>query len=543
MHQAGEKRQRKLLNFRPAFFLAVFLCLGIAFGYAHYFNGVSALWLLCLFPLALTPFLLCGIGGEFWDKLLLFCLFCAVLLIGFFGFNLEAGSFFKGATGKGEGAVFGRVIEKREYTDGTVGLVLDNISVNGEEEKGRLIAYLPASLGEDIRLADEVNLQGTITRQDAFYEGNFQAKRIKNQVRFSVRGEKVEVIGRSFHLFLFFRHRAEQMIAQGMDRETAAVTKAVLFGNTYAIDEGLYKNIRMGGIAHIFAVSGLHMGALFGFCLLVFRKTRLSKITKLCLVAGICFFYAGVCGFTPSVVRALVMCLIAYASRLMGIKSDILENMGAAAILLLLFTPSAFFEVGFQLSFSACIGIGVFSKRIGQVFDEARAYFQTRVLKRQLDEDMPIALGGQTYCAVSAFLSVSLSAQIFTAPLLVYYFGYLSLAGIFLNCLFIPLLSGVFGGLLCLVAAACALPLACAKTLLFLPNAVWSAILLLFEFIDFSVFAVQGITGSVLGIVLYFLACSFASDKWNLKGRAKILPFFLCIGGMVLANILFSLAF
>lgn len=546
MIQAGEKRQRKLLNFRPAFFFAIFLCLGIALGYAHYFNGASAWWILCLFPLAVTPVLLCALKGELWDKILLVCLLCAFSFIGFFGFCLEIENFSKRETAMNSGVVCGRVIEKRAYDDGKVGLVLDKISVEGNAAKGQLVAYLPTSFGEDIRLADEVRLSGRVSIQSAFYENAFQAKRIKREMRYSMQAEKAEVVGRSFNLFLLCRDRAERIIDSGMDGETAAVTKAMLFGNTYAIDEGLYENIRMGGIAHIFAVSGLHMGALFGFCLLLFRKTALSRLPKgarFCLIAGICFFYAGVCGFTSSVVRALVMCLIAYASKLIGVKSDLLENIGVAAIVLLLFSPSSFLEVGFQLSFGACIGIGVLSKRIGQVFDELGVYVQTRIAKTQLNEDSPLGIGGQAYRAFSSFLSISFSAQLFTLPLLLYYFGYISGAGLFLNCLFVPLISGVFGGLLLLVSTACILPIACARVLLFLPNAVWSAILLLFELVDFSAFAVQGIEITVVGIVLYLLACGFATDKWNLKGKRKILLFFLSVGGMVLINILFSLAF
>lgn len=546
MIEAGGKRQRKLLNFRPAFFLALFLCLGIAFGYTHYFNGVSAWWILSLFPLAAAPVLLCAVGKEIWDKVILSCLLCAFFFVGFFGFTIEMDNFYASHSGTNDGAVYGRVVEKREYPDGTVGLVLDRISIEGDKEKGKLVAYMPASLCEEIELADKVSLTGRVSRQPVFYEGSFQAKRVRKDIRFSMRAKDMQAVGKSLDIFLLCRQRAELTLSAGMDGETAAIAKALLFGNTYAIDEGLYENIRLGGIAHIFAVSGLHMGALFGFCLLLFNKTRLyrlPRVVRFALIAGICFFYAGVCGFTSSVMRALIMCLIAYASKLIGVKSDLLENIGAAALVLLLIAPSSFFEVGFQLSFAACIGIGVLSKRIGQVFDEIGLRVKTRVLKTELDEDRPLSVGEQAYRAVSAFLSVSFAAQIFTAPLLLYYFGYISGAGIFLNCLFVPLVSAVFGGLLCLVAIACILPIVCAEILLFLPNAVLSALLLLFDFVDFSKFVISGIGFSVYAFVPCFLACSFLSDKWNLKRKAKILLFFIGLGGMSLANILFSLAF
>jgi hypothetical protein len=159
------------------------------------------------------------------------------------------------------------------------------------------------------------------------------------------------------------------------------------------------------------------------------------------------------------------------------------------------------------------------------------------------DGNQPLSINEEIYRGVSSFLAVSFSAQLFTAPLLLYYFGYVSGAGIFLNCLFVPLISVGFSGLLLLVSIACILPFVCAKVLLFLPNILFSVLLLLFEFVDFSVFAIKGITMCVYALLLYFLACGFLSDKWNLKGWTKFFLFFLSIGGMALVNILFSLAF
>jgi ComEC/Rec2-related protein len=253
--------------------------------------------------------------------------------------------------------------------------------------------------------------------------------------------------------------------------------------------------------------------------------------------------YSLMTGLGASVIRATAMLLFVLAGKLIDRDAHSVSLLSFVALLMLIYNPLWINDVGFQLSFAACIGIGVLSKRIGQVFDEIGLRVKTRVLKTELDEDRPLSVGEQAYRAVSAFLSVSFAAQIFTAPLLLYYFGYISGAGIFLNCLFVPLVSAVFGGLLCLVAIACILPIVCAEILLFLPNAVLSALLLLFDFFDFSKFVISGIEFSVYAFVPCFLACSFLSDKWNLKRKAKILLFFIGLGGMSLANILFSLAF
>ena len=109
---------------------------------------------------------------------------------------------------------------------------------------------------------------------------SLQANMFGDKICFSLWADEAKVIGEKFDLFLFLRARAEEVIECGMDETSAAVTKGVLFGDTMSMDEELYDNVRRGGIAHIFAVSGLHVGALFAFCLLLTKKTALRRLPK-----------------------------------------------------------------------------------------------------------------------------------------------------------------------------------------------------------------------------------------------------------------------
>lgn len=525
----GGRGTEKLFNFRPVFFSAIFLCLGIVFYFLYHYHGVSALWLLGLLPLAATPFFFCRTKEKIFKTAVAVALLSIFFFLGYFGFSLQTARFFDRAAYLGGNYVSGCVVEKRSYKDGT-GLVLEDLSIGGKRVEGRLVAYLPATFYDTISLSDEVFLEGNVNEVEINGENfSLMAGELGDKVRFRLWADNAVVTGKKFDLFLFLRDRAEAAIDFGMDETPAAVTKAVLFGNTTGIDEDLYDNIRRGGIAHIFAVSGLHVGALFVFCLLLVRKTalrRLPKLGRFALLAILLFTYAGICGFSSSVVRATVICLAAYASTLIGIKTDLIESLGLAAICILLFKPSALFEVGFQLSFLACFGIAFLSKPIGQVFDEAAKLFRKVFPKRltlaeeeakENGDTLPPSLGERAYRAGSSFLSVSLGAQVFTAPLLLHYFGYVSGWALLLNCLFVPLISAVFSALLLLVAIACFFPASWAAALLYLPNVVWSAILLAFQTLDFSSFAISDLSLSVGAFFAYFAFCLFCSDKWNLK--------------------------
>jgi predicted membrane metal-binding protein len=128
-----------------------------------------------------------------------------------------------------------------------------------------------------------------------------------------------------------------------------------------------------------------------------------------------------------------------------------------------------------------------------------------------------------------SFFAVTLSAQIATAPIQMATFGYLSLWSILLNCIFVPLISALFSILLLLVFVGCILPATWTATILYLPNLLWTVLLLAFEIVDFSSFALTGITLNGPAIVCYYLVCTLFTDKYNLSKKTKRILIFLAI--------------
>lgn len=541
----------KLFNFRPLLFVAVFMAMGVVFSFFHIFQDFSGVWLIALLPLAAVPALFSFPLYRWRTILLAIVLLCFSFFVGAFGFGMRIDRY-ADVTAKGECDFSGRVVEIWEGSE-TVGVVLDDITIEGKPHKYKLIAYLPASFSEKLQLSDELFIHGNIQKRnyDAD-EFSVQAKNFGREIFLTASVEEVERSGHHFDLFLFLNARAKAVIDEGMDEMPAAVTKAVLLGDTSGIEEGLYENIRRGGIAHIFAVSGLHVGALFGVCLLALKKTplrRLSAWVHFTLMISILFIYAGICAFSPSVVRATVICIVAYLGVLLQVKTDFLQSLGVAAASIMLFDPSTLFTVGFQLSFAACFGIALLSKPIGQVFDELAKLYRKRFPKPLTEAEVEAIKNGDTlppsipariYRACASFLATSIAAQIFTAPLLLIYFGYISGWALLLNCFFVPFIGVIFSLLLLLVGVACVLPMF-TKVFLYLPNLIWSAVLLLFELADFTKFSIEGISISAPLVALYLTSTLFFTDKWNIKKSVRWILGGVCIFafgvGMVALNV------
>ena len=549
----------RLFNFRPVFFVAAFLGLGVVFSCLRLFHGIC-LWWLCLLLGLLIPFAFCGKKGMVKTAMAV----CALLFAFFFGgnaFAFQVRNYVDAPYYNGVHSVRGTV-EEKSVGKWNTRLVLSDISVNGKDEKFTLIAYLPTAFADKTELFDEVVLKGTLTTFDLdFTAEDFNATQLRDGIRYRLDDvESCAVVGHKFHLFGWIRARIEKVIYSGMDEDPASVTLAVLTGNTHGIEDGLLANMRYGGIAHIFAVSGLHVGALFAFCLFLTSKTKLKKTPKpvrFLLVAFVLIFYGGICGFSASILRATILCLVGYAAKLIGTSMDKLEALGAAAIFILLLSPVDLFLPGFQLSFLACLGIFLWCKPLekwgNHVCDEigkrVRAFQEIRRIERNnADVEMTVAkteksvnqqetplvsLPLKVRQGVISFLSVSTAAQIATAPVLLHTFGYLSGWSLLLNCIFVPLISASFSLLLVGVAIACFLPLSVAPILLYVPNVIWSAALLVFEAFDFSVFVLKGVTLTVGAFICYYGALSFFSDKWNLTVKQRRGFGLLCAAGFI----------
>lgn len=521
-----ERAEDRLFNFRPILFIAIALCLGILFSFLHVVYKLSVWWSCVLLPFACAPLWFCDDRKRAKKILLALLVLLLSFLIGFFSFQSTTDDYKNATEYKGECAVLGVVVNKTDY-DEYSRIEVENIIVDGTREDGTLVATLPTVYCETIRVADKILLRGSICTNTSLTDDyGFRAYAIGDNTRYQLKADACTVVGRSGNVFLRIRSRMQSVIYAGMGEDVAPVVVAILTGDVSGIDDGLLTNVRKGGIAHIFAVSGLHIGALYAFSLFLVSKTKLKRPLRFIIVASVLFLYSGICGVSASVVRALVTCLIFYLTKLIGYGSDNLERLGASAIVVLLFSPTSLFEIGFQLSFVACLGIMLLSRPLYTCFYNAtecvKGVFGLRKTAEE-KENHPKTVLEEIESACLSFLSVTLSAQIATTPLTVYAFGYFSVWSLLLNCLFVPIISACFSFLLLFVFIACLLPMAISAVILYIPNVVWTAILVVFEIVEFSVLTVAKEVFFYGIFVSYYGGLVLATDKWNISRPLKIL--------------------
>ena len=409
---------RKPLNVRLPVLFAASLCAGIVYSTVlAYFrlNGIFILIPSLIVFAACIPVAIIKGGAS---KPLIIIFAALFFLIGAIYLYAKYLSFSSGEVLEGILVrVSGRVDETGVTANGNGYLIISDVTVNGEKINGKIAAYLTENLSVDCRRGYTVSFDAKLNKQDfiAFGEISYNASR---GIKYICTVTELNSAYR-FDLFGEINRAIERTLYNNLDNETAAVCFAMLTGNTDGISAGTLSSFRNGGIAHVFAVSGLHIGVIYAALSFVFKKCRVNRYASTALKIAFIALYSGVCLFSPSSVRALIMCSVAAIAGCFHRKNDALNALALAAIILLLINPLYLFGVGFVLSFSAVLGIILLGKNI-----------------KRLLGFMPEKCAGA--------LSVGLSAQAATVPAQLASFGYISAAGLILNLIFIPLVSVLY---------------------------------------------------------------------------------------------------
>ncbi|MFN5214481.1 MAG: ComEC/Rec2 family competence protein [Bacteroidota bacterium] len=217
------------------------------------------------------------------------------------------------------------------------------------------------------------------------------------------------------------------------DPGAAAVCTSLLLGAREQLRDDLEEAYASAGVIHILAVSGMHVGLIYLLIQFLFNASGLQKRFRLsALICTLLFIwlFALVTGLSSSVVRASAMITFVACCHYLKRPMVTLNILFASAFVLLIHNPLILFDIGFQLSFFAVWGIIVMQP----------------VLYERLHTPNPIL----DY--VVKMVSVSLAAQLFTMPLILYYFNQIPVHFLLANLIVVPVLTMVIYALILLIA-------------------------------------------------------------------------------------------
>lgn len=215
------------------------------------------------------------------------------------------------------------------------------------------------------------------------------------------------------------------------DANTLGVMAAVVLGERSALDADTRAVYSDAGVSHLLALSGLHVGVIYGFLAFVMHRVLRRRMRWVCdiLILGVLWLFAFLVGMSPSVLRAVVMCTLYTVGRWISRDSAPLHVLSLAAMSMLVVYPLYLFDVSFQLSFMAMVGI----------------FAMVPTLERLFRRSSSLPLLAYPISVVN----MSLAAQIGTLPLVLYHFGTFPTYFILANLIAVPGISLVLLIALC----------------------------------------------------------------------------------------------
>ena len=362
---------------------------------------------------------------------------------------------------------------------------VESVEVDGQRKKVKGRLRLQTTAEYRFRFGESVRVRGLLTEPPVFEGFDYRAYLARKQIHSLMLRPHVEprpgmMRGGSLLQFVYgMRFRGERLLNRLLPAPYAALASGMLLGIEAGIPEELYEKFNLTGTSHVIVISGSNVaivtGVMMGLGIWLFGRRGALWPT----LGGLAL-YTLLVGADAAVMRAALMGGLFVIATVLGRQSTALVSLAAACWLMTLWNPLMLWDVGFQLSSAATVGLILLGPALSESFKS-----MWNLVGRGLQRRGALPVG-----STSIFLSpnsvgdllrdamlATVAASIATYPLIVFYFGRFSFISLLSNLLIAPAQPGIliFGGF-ALVAGLSGLE-QLAQFLLFIPYAClwWTA--------------------------------------------------------------------
>ncbi len=304
-------------------------------------------------------------------------------------------------------------------------------------------ALLSADRHPALHYGDRITVRGRLEAPPVFADFDYRAYLAGQGVSSMIRVPEVTLLARGqgtpFWQALYgLRSRGQAVIAQMLPEPEAALLTGILLGVESGIDQELDEQFNRTGVSHIIVISGSNVAIIAGVLIALFVRVIGRRRAFVPVVLGI-VLYTLLVGADSAVTRAAIMGIFYAWATYLGRQSTAVVSLCASVMVMTAVNPLTLWDVGFQFSFAATLGLNLFSQRFTTWF----ARYAARLL--------PASSGPRhsTLAIVGDTVVITLAAQVLVLPLIAYRFGRWSLVSPLANLLVLPVQPAimVWGGL------------------------------------------------------------------------------------------------
>ncbi len=366
--------------------------------------------------------------------------------------------------------VVGNVSEIQTKSSGYF-IILDKVSVESQKLENQYFPYKIALYIKEkpnIYVGNIIKVNGALSLFDKpsnFGQFDSRAYYKSLKIRVSMYIEKYEIIDDSMDKYrqnlINLKDKIADSIENISDERDGGVFKSVFLGDKSSLDSEIKNLYQKSGIAHLLAISGLHISLIGVTLYQLCRKFGNSFLTSAIISGSVMVCYGIMTGGAVSARRAIIMFILMLISRYIGRTYDILSAVSLAAIIILYQYPLQLFQAGFQLSFGAIIGIGavmpVIIKWYNMEFNKNEISGIEEDFKLNKDSKKfkadKLSMIGLNNIKVIDTLFTSLAMQFITFPSILYFYYQYPSYSILLNIIVVPLMmfvviSSLLGGVI-----------------------------------------------------------------------------------------------
>lgn len=393
--------------------------------------------------------------------------------------------------------------------------IVTDLTADGKSVRGNL--YLTVEVDDGgvqtsfLRAGDVIAFETIVHFSPVVKKGEINGYNYRNDIRYfgATKESTLTFLHESPTLMQSLRNTIHTLLTENMG-EYGEIAFAMLTGEKGGMSDRITDVYSTGGIGHILAVSGLHVGFVTLVVSWILRKLKSNRFVTFGVTTVVLLLYCFLASFSPSVVRATIMCVVGLVAGIFGKRKDPLSTLCFAVSVILLIKPYYLFDAGFLLSVCAVLGIVLFDSSFNRLF---------RVLPKFLREP----------------ISVSLSAQIGITPVMLMAFSAFTLYSVLTNLLVIPIVTFAYilialVLIFVLIFPSCGVLLSVAG----LPLVVIDAVA---NFVAALPFAQIFVRMGVVAYVIYLLM--FVCSKFFMIKRGKWIVSLVCVilsVGVVIAN-------